>query len=142
MSQVRVPATAEPLLPFCRPFHDRRDNAFFESYAEMLVFAAGVGYAKSPQKRPSTCSDFLDQPYPIPTEYFKSLQLFPIMLLLALAATKDHRVAKDEKRLAAILEDYANLGMRELGAVLKNTTPEEMHVDVARFVVDAADAIS
>lgn len=139
MSQVRVPRSGSVLLPFCRPWPERRDNACFESYAEMMVFAAGIGYSKTRQKRPPGCGDFLEQPYPIPLDIFKSLQLFPILLLLGLAVTGEHRIARDEKRISGVLEDYANLGFREMTTLLKNTTPEEMHVELARVLVDAPD---
>lgn len=136
MSQVRVPQSASTLLPFCRPWHDRRDNACFESYAEMIVFAAGVGYTTNQQKRPPGCGDFLEQPYPISIDVFKSLQLFPILLLLGLAVTREHRMARDERRISGLLEDYADLGFREMMKLLNRTTPEEMHIELAQVLVN------
>ncbi len=34
MAQVRVPQVAEPMLQFCRPWADKRDNACFGTYPD------------------------------------------------------------------------------------------------------------
>lgn len=135
MSQVRITNTAESILPFCRPWHDRYDNTCFESYAEMVIFAAGLGFSVIGKRPPPSASSFLDQPYPISIEIFISQQLFPIMLLLALAVSKDKQIARDEKKICGILEDYADKGFLELNKLLSKSNPQEFHIELGRLIV-------
>lgn len=73
MATVRAPQTATPLLQFCKPYPGRATNPCFGSYADLLVFAAGVGYDALKGEQPPPCPAFLEdaQPVPIPFEVFK-----------------------------------------------------------------------
>jgi hypothetical protein len=135
MSQVRLPLTAEAFLPFCRPWQESRENTVFESYAEMMVFATGLGFQMEGPAVPQICDTFLEHPYPISLDVFKSQQYFSILLLVGLAVTKDHQVARDEKRLCGLMENFAHLGFSEMKRVLAGTTPEEFHVELAQLLV-------
>jgi dnd system-associated protein 4 len=134
MSQVRVSDIAEDLLPFCRPWPEKRGVVCFESYAEMVVFASGLGFSLSGKKTPSTAKGFLERPNPISIEVFQKQQLFPIMLLLALAVTGDNQVARDENRVCGIVENYAEVGFKELKRILSESTHEEFHIEVGRLI--------
>jgi len=136
MSQVRISNSAQAVLPFCRPWHDRRGNTCFESYAEMVVFAAGLGFSKVGKRKPHCAGDFLSQPYPISVDVFKSQQLFPIMLLLALAITKNSQIARDEKKICGIFEDYAEVGFLELNKLLSESNPQEFHIELGRLIAE------
>ena len=137
MSQVRVSTAAEEILAYCRPWHERKGTTCFDSYAEMVIFSAGLGFSKAGRRRPKSAVDFLSQPNPISVDVFKSQQLYPIMLLLALAVTKDNQIAKDEKRICAILEDFAEIGFRELKKVLDQSNPQEFHIELGRLVAES-----
>jgi len=136
MSLVRVPKSAESVLAFCRPWHDRQGSTCFDSYAELVVFAAGLGFSKVGKRRPEGVGDFLVQPNPISVDVFKSQQLFAIMLLLAMAVTESSGVARDEKRICGILEDYSEVGFLELNKLLSQSNPQEFHIELARLIAE------
>jgi len=137
MSQIRIPSSGNTFLQFCRPWPESRELVFFETYADLMVFATGIGFQKIGQSSVSTCSGFLDQPNPISLDVFKSLQTYSILLLVGLAVTNDHRIARDEKRLCGFIEDYAASGFLEMKRMLENTTPEEFHVELSQYMVSS-----
>jgi hypothetical protein len=138
MSQVRVPKSAEVILPFCRPWHDRHGSACFDSYADMVVFAAGLGFSKVGKNRPQGVSDFLDQPYPISIDVFKNQHLYPVLLLLSFAVIESSQIARDEKRICGILEDYAEVGFLALKKLLSDTTAQEFHIELGRLILETS----
>ena len=142
MAQVRVPKTAEELLPFCRPWVTKLPNACFATYADLMMFAAGVGFQKLDGKLPPQCRSFVEekQPHPIDFNVFKNpgQQLYPLVLLLGLASIKSHDAVRDEERLVRIVEDYADVGFQELTKKLAATTPEHFHVELAELLLDVA----
>lgn len=139
MSQIRIPANAERLLPFCRPWHHRNENTCFDSYAQMITFASGVGYSKLAGQRPPECKKFLDQPHPIDIEIFKNLQLLPVLLLLTIAVTKKHQSTKDDKLICGLAENYADAGLERMVALLDGSSTEEFPIEMARLIVEAKD---
>ena len=138
MSQTRIPKTAESILPFCRPWHARRSNVCFESYAEMMIFAASLGFYYGGKRPALSSKDYLLQPNPISVDVYKGSQmrLFPNLLLLALAEKKDKSVSKDDKEICNIVEDYSHLGFVRLEKLLSKSSPEEFHIDVARLIIE------
>ncbi len=142
MAQVRIPKAIECLLPFCRPWAEKRDNACFATYAELMVFAAGFGFKQLKGAKPPQCAAFIDgrQPYPIDFGVFKSesQRLYPLILMLALAAYKKHEIVREEDRLVKVLEDYAGVGLKGLAEVLANSTPESFHVEMAQLILEAS----
>lgn len=142
MAQVRIPQVAEPLLPFCRPWSERLENACFSTYAELMVFAAGCGFRELDGGKAPQCVTFIEgrQPYPIDFGVFKSEshQMYPLVLMLALAALKKHETVRDEERLAKVVEDYAAAGFKVLGKLLAGSTPEGFHKDLAQLLLDAS----
>src|SRR5258706_15415617 len=103
MAQVRVPKVAEEMLPFCRPWSGKLPNACFATYADLMMLAAGVGFRRLGGKPPPQCHLFLDEARPGPIDFgvFKhsGQQLYPLVLLLGLAAIKSHEAVRDEDRL-------------------------------------------
>lgn len=139
MSLVRVPKSAEPTLAFCRPWHNRQGSTCFDSYAELVVFAAGLGFSKVGNRRPEGVGDFLTQPNPISVDVFKSQQLFAIMLLLAMAVTESSAVARDERKICGILEDYAEVGFLDLNKLLSGSNPQEFHIELGRLIAETSN---
>jgi hypothetical protein len=136
MSQIRIPANAERLLPFCRPWHHRTENTCFDSYAQMITFASGVGYSKLTGPRAPECKKFLDQPHPIDVEIFRNLQLFPVLLLLTIAVTGKHQSSRDDKLVCGLAENYAAVGFEHMIALLDGSSAEEFPIEVARMIVE------
>lgn len=141
MAQVRIPKTAEEMLPFCKPWSARVPNACFSTYADLMMFAAGIGYQKMGGKAPPQCQIFVEekQPYPIEFSVFKSpgQQLYSLVLLLGLATVKNHDVVREEERLVRIVENYAAIGFQELSKKLAATTPDVFHIELAQCLLDA-----
>lgn len=142
MAQVRVPKTAEEMLPFCRPWSAKLPNACFATYADLMMFAAGVGFQTLGGKSPPQCHSFVEekQPHPIDFNVFKSpgQQLYPLVLLLGLASIKSHDAVRDEERLVRVVENYAAVGFQELSKKLAASTPEHFHVELAVQLVEVA----
>lgn len=142
MAQVRVPKAGEEMLPLCRPWPGKLPNACFATYADLMMFAAGVGFQKLDGKSPPQCHSFVEerQPYPIDFGVFKSpgQQLYPLVLLLGLASIKNHDAVRDEERLVRVVENYAAVGFQELTKKLAASTPEHFHVDLAELLLEVA----
>jgi dnd system-associated protein 4 len=120
MATIRIPKELKPLLPLCRSYtgHRQEDKAAapFETFADLMVFAAAAGFHHlhgAPPKKP--CADFLDQPNPIDFSIFKSDSRHPILLLIALATSKDKDVVREEEVICRLTEDFAKAGAAYLG---------------------------
>lgn len=142
MPNVRIPKAAVPLLPFCKPWSGRKSNACFSTYADLIMFAAGLGFRQLRGMPAPSCLAFIedDQPYPIDFSVFKNpgQQLYALVLLLGLVAAKSREVVRDEEQLARIVENYSAMGFKELTEKLSATTPEEFHVELAHLLVGVA----
>jgi len=140
MTHVRIASAAEALLPYCRPWSGRVQDPCFTTYAEMTVFAAGIGYWKARGAEVAACSDFIEntQPYPIDFSVFKSPTLYPIVLMLGLVTCKSRNAVADDERLARALEDYSAIGFSEMKNRLASTTPTEFHIELAELLLKAS----
>lgn len=109
MAKIRVPKNAELLLPFVERDMRPNDQAFFPTYAHLIVFAASVGHdAEKFDKAP----DFIRvSPEPIDLEIFKNRRLYQLLQLLAISHTKQHEIASKEETVAEIAEGYASAGL-------------------------------
>lgn len=108
MARVRVPKNAESLLVFMEKDVRPSPEAFFPTYAHMIVFAATVGFeAKTFDKNPSFIKS---SPEPIDIEVFRNRGLFRFLQLLAISRAESHEVANNEDRMAETLEGYASAG--------------------------------
>jgi len=115
-------------------------NACFESYAEFMVFAAALGYKQAKGEIPPRCKDFLDNPYPIDLGIFKSQQVFPLILLIAMAHQRRYEVARDDEVLCDLVEDYAALGCGEMTELLRLNSSEVFHLVLAELMAHHCDA--
>lgn len=93
----------------------------FQTYAEVLVFAAALG-AKRDRREPFTEFSKKD-PDPIPYEVFRKYD--KVVKLLAVVATKNPRVLADseeaEESRIKIFEEYANAGLEIIDNELKGS---------------------
>lgn len=125
MTRIGVPKAALPLLVYCKTNSAKRDDACFSSYAELVVFLASFGYKLTQGRITNLTADVLETgPEPIEFTVFKNQGLFPQVLLLGLAVSKGHSIAKNEQALASVVETLATAGAGELARTWANTTPE------------------
>ena len=134
MALIHIPKSAEQLLPYCKPYQNRLQNACFETYAELMIFTAGYGFHKIVSSGKQPVLEFIDQPYPIDMDIFKNLNLFPFIIFLGIALTGGREIIKQEESLARIIENYADAGCRELNILLKKSIQESFHLDLATII--------
>jgi dnd system-associated protein 4 len=139
MARIRIPIEAQPLLRFCDRNEPHEDNACFSTNADMVIFAAGYGFHRLGKQPPSGCSAFLSSPEPIDLDVFRNRQLFPLILLLGMTVAGNYEIARQEERLATLMENYAAAGFAALAKKLENSTPQEFHIDMARLLEEAAE---
>lgn len=111
MATIRIPESAEPLLPFCRTSGTNNPH-FWETYADMISFLATYAYAQGEvpvaKPRPMKAGN------PIDLGVFRSRGLYPVLLTLAIADRRDWLVAKAPDEIAAVAERYADAGAKLL----------------------------
>lgn len=136
MPAIRLPQSAEPLLPFCRKADEALENACFDTYADFVTFAAACGYHRLNGRTPSEPGKFLSSIYPIDLAIFKSQQLFPNLLLIGLGAEGKADIARDEERLCKLIEAFADVGCKYLSHELKEWTPARFHLEVGELLAN------
>lgn len=134
MALIRVPKSAEPLLAFCKPNYNRHRNIFFETYAEFIIFVAAYGFYKKGTSCIQPANSFMDQPNPIDMAIFKNQHLFPLIILLGITLTGTYEIIRKEEDLARIIENYAEAGCHELAILLKKSTSESFHIELANLI--------
>jgi hypothetical protein len=139
MSHIRIPIDAESFLPLVSK-HRTNDSGrghthCFETYADLAVFLASYGFAIRRHQLPERTDEaFLQQPGPIDIGIFsKSDQRFPPLLLMALAATSDQKVVRDEDRICEIAELFAAAGSRALKAHIQKEGTTQ-HLAIAKIL--------
>jgi dnd system-associated protein 4 len=142
MATIQIPESAETFLNYCKPWASARDDACFSNYAEMVLFAASLGYKISNGQRRKPPINFLKQPNPIDLMVFKNQGLFPAMLLICLATTKSHAIARQEERIVELIESFADAGFKELSEILRESTPADFIFSLARLVVTTSKLTS
>ena len=121
-----------PFLVYCKTNPSRRDDACFSSYAELVVFLASFGYKTTQGKIAKLTADMIESaPDPIEISVFKNQGLFSQVLLLGLAVSKGHSIAKNELALASVIEVLASAGAVEMAQVWSSTTPESFLFELA-----------
>ena len=138
MPSIRLPATVEPLLPFCRKSEDAVAHACFDTYADLLVFAASFGFHQLGGAKPSQPKELLETPYPIDLAIFKNQQNFSQLILMGLATEGTQDIARDEEKLCRLIEAFASEGGKELTQELKYSTPASFYLDLANLLEEAS----
>lgn len=131
MPTIRLPQSAEPLLPFCRRFEEPIENACFDTYADFVTFAASCGYHRLHGRMPAEPQQFHSAVSPIDIAVFKNQSLFPNLLLMGLGSEGKPDIARDEERLCRVVEAFAEVGCKYLAHELIGWTPARFHLEVA-----------
>ena len=137
MPQIRIPKSAEPLLPLCRRSSDAVDNACFDTYADLVAFAASCGYHSLHGRKPSPPDEFLSVPNPIDLPIFDNQKLLPALLLIGLATTGDYQIARNDDALCQLIEGCADRGSKILVHNLNDWTTARFHIEVASALAKA-----
>ena len=112
MAAIRIPESAESLLPLCRTSGTAGPH-IWETYADMISFVAAYAYGQG--ELPAGAPRLMKSGNPIDLGVFRSRGLYPILLTLAIADRRDWLVAKGADEIAAIVERYADVGAKLLG---------------------------
>lgn len=144
MAVIRVPEEAKPLLPLCRKHEctpaEQAGQPCFETYADLLVFAASCGFAEMEGRVPNRKSRFLDRPNPIDLGIFKNDKRYPQILMIALAISKDQNVVRDEETICRLIEDLAALGCQRLTNSLSVFGSSSMaQLGLAKFIIESSE---
>jgi hypothetical protein len=139
MPTIRLPQSAEPLLPFCRRAGEPAENACFDTYADMITFAASCGYHRLHGRKPDDPKEFLPKINPVDVAVFKNQGLFPNLLLIGLGTEQKADIARDEEGLCKLVEAFANVGFKFLGHELNGWTPARFHLELATVLCKVAE---
>lgn len=142
MASIRIPESAIDLLPLCRRYDGNNSDPLitpcFDTYADLLVFAASFGFREMSGALPNRTTRFADSPYPIDLAIFKNDRRYPQLLLIALAASQDRNVVRDEDLICKLTEDYAAFGCERIKRLL-DASPGLAHVTIAQRIAEEAN---
>lgn len=127
MPTIRLPQSAEPLLPFCRRFEEPLENACFDTYADFVTFAASCGFHRLHGRMPAEPQQFHSGISPIDIAVFKNQSMFPNLLLIGLGTEGKPDIARDEDHLCRVVEAFADVGCKYLAHELTGWTPACFH---------------
>lgn len=111
MAAIRIPASAEPLLPFCRSSGSNGPH-IWETYADLVAFLAAYGYSQEVDPPESLAAAKSTNPIDLST--FRNRGLYPQLLMIAIAVSRRWIVAKSPDEICAVNERYAALGATQL----------------------------
>ena len=137
MPTIRLPQSADPLLPFCRRFEEPLENACFDTYADFVTFAASCGFHRLHGRMPAEPQQFHSAVGPIDIATFKNQSLFPNLLLIGLGTEGKPDIARNEERLCRIVEAFADVGCKYLDHELKSWTPARFHLELGALIQTA-----
>lgn len=122
MARIRIPTSALEILPFCQTSQNRHDEVLFQSYAALITMAAAYGFHLEGRSVPDA-KKFLSSPEPIDLAIFRSQDLYPQLLVLALACANEMEGEDplDEEYLCRLIENLAGAGLKTLTAHLVNS---------------------
>lgn len=141
MPVIRVPIEAKPLLALCRK-HELAPSEMagpqcFETYADLIVFAAAYGFAELSGRPPSRKKQvFLERPNPIDLNLFKNDRRYPQLLLIALATSRDTNVVREEELICHLVEDFAAIGCLHLSKAANHKSSLSSHLILAQTLVE------
>jgi hypothetical protein len=142
MAVIRVPEEAKPLLHLCRKHEcgptEQAGPPCFETYADLIVFAASYGFAEMNGKAPNRKSKFLDRPNPIELGIFKNDKRYPQILMIALATSRDQAVVRDEEIICRLIEDFTSVGCNRMNAELRQSANVAPTLVIARILQQRA----
>jgi hypothetical protein len=112
MAAIRIPASAEPLLPYCRSSGSNGPHVW-ETYADLVAFLAAYGYSQDMDPPDSFTAAKSTNPIDLST--FRNRGLYPQLLMIAIAASRGWIVAKSPDEICSINERYAAVGAVQIG---------------------------
>jgi hypothetical protein len=115
---IKLPATIAPLLAWSRnEVTDAllRRECPFASNIETAVFVACYGFHKSNGILPPAPNAYLAKE-PIAATTYQTEELFPQIMMMAVAASQDAAVVNDEDRLCRIFEAFVDHGAKQIVA--------------------------
>jgi hypothetical protein len=122
MASIRIPSSANALLPFCSKYEDANDYTCFDTYAQMVTVSASIGYHSCGGNLPASCRSFLTKPYPIDLAIFRSPDhsppLISQLLSISMSVLGNPDEAIEENRLVKLIEDLADEGFRLMEELL------------------------
>jgi hypothetical protein len=143
MAAIHVPQEAQSLLALCRKHEcgptEQAGPSCFETYADLIVFAASYGFAELNGRAPNRKTKFLERPNPIDLGVFKNDKRYPQLLLMALATSKDRNVVRDEETICRLVEDFASVGCSRLTQAIESASGEGRHLAIAKVLVQTSD---
>ena len=141
MAVIRVPEEAKPLLSLCRKHEcgptEQAGPPCFETYADLIVFAASYGFAEMNGRAPNRKSKFLDRPNPIDLSIFKTDKRYPQILMIALATSNDQNIVRDEETICRLIEDFAAFGSSLLDTHFKRNASANTIICLAQTLVES-----
>lgn len=111
MQSVQVPLSAQPLLRYMKQDKNAAEDAFFPTYAHMMIFAAAVGFDLGEF---DDDVEFLQSPHPIPFDIFRNNDLYDQALVLTLARNPKLEALQDAALVAKTVEGYSSAGFRHM----------------------------
>lgn len=141
MAVIRVPEEAKPLLPLCRKHEEgpsgHSGSASFDTYSDLLVFAAAYGFSEMRGRPPQRKTKFMERPNPIDLGIFKTDRRFPQILMIALATSGDQNVVRDEDLICHLIEDFAAFGCERLWKKLDQRGGQIAHLALVTILAEA-----
>lgn len=138
MAAVHVPAVLEPIFPFVRRSQGRKPNACFESYAQLVTFAASIGFNKLDGDPPPGNAHRTNLIEPVAWEYLNGDRQQTAIQLIGLVAGGGTEIVNDSERLCRVIEDLAAEGGKELVKILKNGGEASFHLELGELLIKAA----
>ncbi len=123
MATIRIPESAEPLLPFCRTSGSNGPH-IWETFADLVAFLAALGYGTGVS--PTEKIRPLKSANPIDLATFRSRGLYPQLLMLAIADRRDWLVSKQPDSIATISEGFADVGAMHISDSSRSDSAERV----------------
>jgi hypothetical protein len=136
MASIRIPSSATALLSFCAKHQEANEHYCFDTFAHLITTGAAMGYHLSGAQTPMPCRSFLAQPYPIDLAIFRSLGLLPQLLAVGMSTLGNPDDAIDENKLAKLIEDLSNEGLRVMESILAQKGDTEFSWELSYWIAN------
>jgi hypothetical protein len=139
MPSVQVPKSLESVLPFVAKFQDRKENPIFETYAQLMTFAAALGFNLTRGKYPPANAPKTNLIESIDWEYFSSEHQKAAIQIIGLVAGNGVSVVNDLETLVQLLRDLAAVGGQKMSEVLRSYGDSGFHLGLSELLIGAAE---
>lgn len=118
MASIRIPSSANALLPFCAKYQEANEFTCFDTFAQLITTSTAMGYHLCGPYPPAACRSFLAQPNPIDLAIFRSLGFLPQLLAISMSVLGNPDDAINENHLVKLIEDLADAGLKTMERLL------------------------